>query len=92
MSNTKVKLAENTKTELMALKTEFIVVCPRCNGSMNVSCPLCGGVGQVDNEHCYTTCPLCDGGGRRTCPTCGGTGQAYEEVVDRQILKIPECV
>lgn len=58
------------------------VVCRRCNGngaepgSKTVTCPTCGGSGQVTSSRGFFSI-------RQTCPTCGGTGQKIEQVCTR---------
>jgi molecular chaperone DnaJ len=62
--------------------------CATCHGSgaapgtQPVTCPRCGGAGQVSvNQGLFSmaqTCPECQGTGRivpSPCPTCGGSGQ-----------------
>jgi len=56
-------------------------------GTNAVSCPTCGGVGQVRRSQGFftltTTCPHCNGSGRiiqTPCKTCSGRGKTLENV------------
>ena len=74
--------------------------CDRCRGSgaeagsRVVTCPSCGGRGQVITSRGFfqvsQTCPRCRGGGQiveKPCPDCGGEGRL--EKPSRIKLKIP---
>ena len=74
--------------------------CGRCHGSgaeagsSVVTCPSCGGRGQVITSRGFfqvsQTCPRCRGGGQiveKPCPDCGGEGRL--EKPSRIKLKIP---
>jgi molecular chaperone DnaJ len=74
--------------------------CDRCNatgaepGSRTISCPACGGRGQVISSrgffHVSQTCPRCGGVGHvldKPCRECDGEGRA--EKTSRIKLKIP---
>ena len=63
-------------------------ICATCEGTgakpgtKPVTCPTCGGTGQVQQGGGFfrmvTTCPTCGGTGQQIvekCPTCGGTGR-----------------
>ena len=58
------------------------VVCRACHGSgaepgsKTVTCPTCGGTGQVTSSRGFFSI-------RQTCPTCGGTGTKIEKVCSR---------
>ena len=66
-------------------------------GSEPVTCPACGGRGQIRHQQGFftvsRTCPQCQGIGqviREACPACGGKGQVQQEKVLG--LKIPAGV
>jgi hypothetical protein len=52
--------------------------CGSCNGSTQLTCRACGGMGE---QACYS----CNGGGSTTCSGCGWTGQ---EVGSRRVCHI----
>lgn len=47
--------------------------CEACNGSGNVDCAICRGIGFIQDPFNYreTTCPTCAGTGKVNCPACG---------------------
>lgn len=60
------------------IKYRRMAVCDRCNGtgaepgSKRVTCPTCGGTGQVTSNRGFISF-------RQVCPTCGGTGSVLEK-------------
>jgi hypothetical protein len=50
------------------------MACSMCSGFGKISCPKCGGTGQLPDGGSYKTCFMCGGSGQATCPRCGGTG------------------
>ena len=56
----------------MGNDVNYIKNCPKCNGSGEMDCPSCGGLGYdyMDGGQC----DRCDGTGDVTCNRCGGSG------------------
>jgi molecular chaperone DnaJ len=82
------------------IEIEKLDTCDKCHGSgaepgsRTVTCPSCGGRGQVTSSrgffHVSQTCPRCRGAGEtieKPCPKCHGEGR--EEKPSRVKLKIP---
>jgi|GEM_PF-3463235 len=47
-------------------------VCEVCDGKGTVTCPRCGGRGELKEK---SVCPTCNGKGTVACQTCNGTGK-----------------
>jgi molecular chaperone DnaJ len=82
------------------IEIEKLDTCDKCHGSgaepgsRTISCPTCGGRGQVISSrgffHVSQTCPRCHGAGEiieKPCPKCHGEGRV--EKLSRVKLKIP---
>ena len=82
------------------IEIEKLDTCDKCHGSgaepgsRTISCPTCGGRGQVISSrgffHVSQTCPRCRGAGEiieKPCPKCHGEGRM--EKLSRVKLKIP---
>jgi len=82
------------------IEIEKLDTCDKCHGSgaevgsRTISCPTCGGRGQVISSrgffHVSQTCPRCRGAGEiieKPCPKCHGEGRT--EKLSRVKLKIP---
>jgi molecular chaperone DnaJ len=82
------------------IEIEKLDTCDKCHGSgaepgsRTISCPTCGGRGQVISSrgffHVSQTCPRCRGVGEiieKPCPKCHGEGRV--EKLSRVKLKIP---
>jgi len=82
------------------IEIEKLDTCDKCHGSgaepgsRTISCPNCGGRGQVISSrgffHVSQTCPRCRGAGEiieKPCPKCHGEGRV--EKLSRVKLKIP---
>ena len=82
------------------IEIEKLDICSKCNGSgaeagsRAISCPTCGGRGQVISSRGFfqvsQTCPRCRGAGEileKPCPKCHGEGRV--EKLSRVELKIP---
>jgi molecular chaperone DnaJ len=82
------------------IEIEKLDTCDKCHGSgaepgsRTISCPTCGGRGQVISSrgffHFSQTCPRCRGAGEiieKPCPKCHGEGRV--EKLSRVKLKIP---
>jgi molecular chaperone DnaJ len=82
------------------IEIEKLDTCDKCHGSgaepgsRTISCPTCGGRGQVISSrgffHVSQTCPRCRGAGEiieKPCPKCHGEGRV--EKLSRVKLKIP---
>src|SRR6184192_1245361 len=82
------------------IEIEKLDICDKCHGSgaepgsRTVTCPTCGGRGQVVSSrgffHISQTCPRCRGAGEvieKPCPKCRGEGRV--EKSGRVKLKIP---
>jgi molecular chaperone DnaJ len=82
------------------IEIEKLDTCDKCRGSgaepgsRTISCPTCGGRGQVMSSrgffHVSQTCPRCRGAGEiieKPCPKCHGEGRV--EKLSRVKLKIP---
>jgi molecular chaperone DnaJ len=82
------------------IEIEKLDTCDKCHGSgaepgsRTISCPTCGGRGQVISSrgffHVSQTCPRCRGTGEiieKPCPKCHGEGRV--EKLSRVKLKIP---
>jgi molecular chaperone DnaJ len=82
------------------IEIEKLDTCDKCHGSgaepgsRTISCPTCGGRGQVISSrgffHVSQTCPHCRGAGEiieKPCPKCHGEGRV--ERLSRIKLKIP---
>jgi molecular chaperone DnaJ len=82
------------------IEIEKLDTCDKCRGSgaepgsRTISCPTCGGRGQVMSSrgffHVSQTCPRCRGAGEiieKPCPRCHGEGRV--EKLSRVKLKIP---
>ncbi len=52
--------------------------CGRCDGSGEIACSSCRGIGTVKEPGIFTeerkVCASCKGTGRDRCHSCGGTG------------------
>jgi molecular chaperone DnaJ len=95
-----IKLEEAAFGAEKTIEIEKLNTCEKCHGSgaepgsRRVSCPACGGRGQVISSrgffHISQTCPRCHGAGEtieKPCQKCGGEGRV--EKVSRIKLKIP---
>jgi molecular chaperone DnaJ len=95
-----IKLEEAAFGAEKTIEIEKLNTCEKCHGSgaepgsHRVSCPTCGGRGQVISSrgffHISQTCPRCHGAGQmieRPCQKCGGEGRV--EKLSRIKLKIP---
>jgi molecular chaperone DnaJ len=95
-----IKLEEAAFGAEKTIEIEKLNTCEKCHGSgaepgsRRVSCPACGGRGQVISSrgffHISQTCPRCHGAGEtieKPCQKCGGEGRV--EQVSRIKLKIP---
>ena len=82
------------------IEIEKLDTCAKCHGSgaepgsRTITCPTCGGRGQVISSrgffHVSQTCPRCRGAGEiieKPCPKCHGEGRM--EKLSRVKLKIP---
>ena len=95
-----VKLEEAAFGAEKEIEIEKLDACDKCHGSgaapgsRTVSCPTCGGRGQVISSrgffHISQTCPRCRGAGEiieKPCHKCHGEGRV--EKLSRVKLKIP---
>src|SRR6266702_973293 len=95
-----VKLEEAAFGAEKEIEIEKLDACDKCHGSgaapgsRTVSCPTCGGRGQVISSrgffHISQTCPRCRGAGEiieKPCQQCRGEGRV--EKLSRVKLKIP---
>src|SRR5438128_163857 len=95
-----VKLEEAAFGAEKEIEIEKLDTCDKCHGSgaapgsRTVSCPTCGGRGQVVSSrgffHISQTCPRCHGAGEiieKPCQKCRGEGRV--EKLSRVKLKIP---
>ncbi len=95
-----VKLEEAAFGAEKEIEIEKLDTCDKCHGSgaapgsRTVSCPTCGGRGQVISSrgffHISQTCPRCRGAGEiieKPCHKCHGEGRV--EKLSRVKLKIP---
>ena len=95
-----VKLEEAAFGAEKEIEIEKLDTCDKCHGSgaapgsRTVSCPTCGGRGQVISSrgffHISQTCPRCRGAGEiieKPCHQCHGEGRV--EKLSRVKLKIP---
>ncbi len=77
-----ISLEEAAKGVEKELSFRKAMACERCDGSgaepgsKRVTCPTCGGVGQVRRSGGIITF-------RQTCPTCGGSGSKIEKTCAR---------
>ena len=56
---------ETQKAAPEAAPEEKPPVCLRCNGTAKITCPRCGGSGNLMKD-----CPTCNGTGKRLCLSC----------------------
>jgi molecular chaperone DnaJ len=95
-----IKLEEAAFGAEKAIEIEKLDTCDKCHGtgaepgSRRISCPTCGGRGQVISSrgffHISQTCPRCHGAGgiiEKPCQKCRGEGRV--ERSSRIKLKIP---
>src|SRR5438128_4244807 len=95
-----IKLEEAAFGAEKEIEIEKLDTCDKCHGSgaapgsRTVSCPTCGGRGQVVSSrgffHISQTCPRCHGAGEiieKPCQKCRGEGRV--EKLSRVKLKIP---
>ena len=95
-----IKLEEAAFGAEKEIEIEKLDTCDKCHGSgaepgsRTVSCPTCGGRGQVISSrgffHISQTCPRCRGAGKiieKPCRHCHGDGRV--EKLSRVKLKIP---
>src|SRR6266699_6971344 len=95
-----IKLEEAAFGADKEIEIEKLDVCGKCKGSgaepgsRTISCPTCGGRGQVVSSrgffHISQTCPRCRGAGEiieKPCQQCRGEGRV--EKLSRVKLKIP---
>lgn len=95
-----IKLEEAAFGVDKEIEIEKLDICNKCNGSgaepgsRAISCPTCGGRGQVISSRGFfqvsQTCPRCRGVGEiieKPCPKCHGEGRV--EKLSRVKLKIP---
>src|SRR5207244_3220621 len=95
-----IKLEEAAFGAEKEIEIEKLDTCDKCHGSgaapgsRTVSCPTCGGRGQVISSrgffHISQTCPRCRGAGEiieKPCHKCHGEGRV--EKLSRVKLKIP---
>jgi len=90
--NLELSLEDAFRGKQASIKVPTSAVCDACKGSgaeggsQPVSCPTCGGVGQVRTQQGFftiqRTCPSCHGAGRvikDPCRSCGGSGRVRRE-------------
>jgi molecular chaperone DnaJ len=95
-----IRLEEAAFGAEKTIEIEKLDICEKCHGSgaepgsRRVTCPTCGGRGQVVSSrgffHISQTCPRCHGAGEiieKPCQKCGGEGRV--EKLSRIKLKIP---
>ena len=95
-----IKLEEAAFGATKQIEIEKLDTCDKCQGSgaepgsSRISCPTCGGRGQVVSSrgffHISQTCPRCHGAGdiiEKPCPKCRGEGRI--EKLSRIKLQIP---
>lgn len=95
-----IKLEEAAFGAEKEIEIEKLETCEKCHGtgaepgSRTISCPTCGGRGQVISSrgffHISQTCPRCRGAGEvieKPCQQCRGEGRV--EKLSRSKLKIP---
>src|SRR5690606_13701691 len=86
--NLEISLEEAARGTETKIRIPALEECDTCNGTgarpgtKPVSCPTCGGMGQVRMQQGFfsiqQTCPKCHGSGRvvpTPCPTCHGAGR-----------------
>ncbi len=63
---------------------DYQSVCPRCNGTGQIICPLC----QQQNSNVEESCIYCKGNGKVECPKCGGNAfiRSYEDNISSIFL------
>lgn len=74
----------NKTIEYPLLKTDQIIICPKCSGSGQVFCLICMGTGthtvtktnsKGESYSTIVTCWRCGGSGKVTCRRCEGEGE-----------------
>ena len=98
-----IKLEEAAFGAEKTIEIEKLDTCDKCHGSgaepgsSRISCPTCGGRGQVISSrgffHISQTCPRCHGAGQiieKPCQKCRGDGRV--EKLSRIKLKIPSGI
>jgi molecular chaperone DnaJ len=101
--NLEISLEEAARGTETKIRIPALEVCETCGGSgakpgtKPVSCPTCGGVGQVRMQQGFfsiqQTCPKCHGSGRvvpTPCATCHGAGRVKKHKT--LAVKIPPGV